>query len=100
MKLEYVVNEQTKYTNIRQVLIQEFSDRYGKVKDEILLYIEAKYLEHLLKISGIEFFKETIDVVKLSFNEEKSQSMSAKYIYQVVSNFAPKFKLDYINLLW
>ena len=41
------------------MLIQEYTDRYGKPKEDVLLYMEAKYLEFLLKSKGIESFKET-----------------------------------------
>ena len=81
----------------QQILLQEFADRYGTVKEEIKLYIEAKYLEHLLKTKGIESFKETPEMVKFNFSEEKTQNMSAKELYHLVSSLAPKFKLDYIN---
>ena len=39
-------------------LILEYTDRYGKLNEEILLYMEEKYLEYLLKSKGIETFKD------------------------------------------
>ena len=79
---------------IEEKLIQEFKDRYGTVKEEILLYIEAKYLEHLLKTKGIEFFKETPKDVKLTISEAKTQSLSAKQLYEIVTKTTLKFKLE------
>ena len=37
-----------------QMLIEEYTDRYGQLNEEILLYMEEKYLEYLLKKSGVE----------------------------------------------
>ena len=96
IEVHKVINK-VKSRQDQEKLIQEFKDRYGTVKDEILLYIEAKYLEHLLKTKGIEFFKETQNDVKLTISEEKTQSLSAKQLYDIVTKTTLKFRLEYIN---
>lgn len=68
MKLEYKVNEQTKYTNIRQVLINEFnlSDRLIlrlKRVNQIYLNDTPTHIHHELGINDIV-------LVDLSFEEE------------------------------
>ena len=96
IEVHKVINK-VKSRQDQEKLIQEFKDRYGTVKEEILLYIEAKYLEHLLKTKGIEFFKETPNDVKLTISEEKTQSLSAKQLYDIVTKTTLKFKLEYLN---
>ena len=96
IEVHKVINK-VKTRDDQEKLIQEFKDRYGTVKEEILLYIEAKYLEHLLKTKGIEFFKETPKDVKLTISEAKTQSLSAKQLYEIVTKTTLKFKLEYLN---
>lgn len=96
IEVHKVINK-VKTREDQEKLIQEFKDRYGAVKEEILLYIEAKYLEHLLKTKGIEFFKETPKDVKLTISEAKTQSLSAKQLYEIVTKTTLKFKLEYLN---
>lgn len=81
----------------QKLLIEEFTDRYGTVTEEIERYIEAKYLEYLLVLKDIDYFKETDSNVELSFSEEKSQKINAKDLFELVTNIQPKFKLKYQN---
>lgn len=81
----------------QKLLLSEFADRYGTVNDEIKLYIEAKYLEYLLVIKDVDYFKETADNVELSFSETKSQHINAKEIFDIVTKIQPKFRLKYAN---
>lgn len=55
-----------------KMLITEYTDRYGKLNDDILLYMEEKYLEHLLKEKHVDTFKEKEDLITFSFEEEYS----------------------------
>ena len=66
-----------------QLLIDEYTDRYGKLKEEIILYMEEKYLESLLKKSGVESFKETDDEIKIIFDEETSKKNITKMLDEI-----------------
>ncbi len=55
-----------------KTLITEYTDRYGKLSDEILLYMEEKYLEYLLKSKGVESFKEKENEVVFNFDLDSS----------------------------
>ena len=57
--------------------------------------LKKKYF-YILKQS-IEFFKETQNDVKLIISEEKTQSITAKQLYEIVTSKTLKFKLEYIN---
>lgn len=81
----------------QSLIIQEFEDRYGSVNDEIKLYVEAKFLEYLLKIKKVERFKETTETATLNFDEETTQQINAKELFAIVSRIAPKFNLQYLH---
>lgn len=77
------------------MLIQEYTDRYGKPKEDVLLYMEAKYLEFLLKSKGIESFKETEKEVTLNFDEMTSKKINYKELSLVATKYAPYFTFSY-----
>lgn len=81
----------------QKLLIEEFEDRYGAVSEEIRRYIEAKYLEYLLVVKKVDYFKETKEKVEFSFSEEQSQKINAKKLFELVTKVQPKFKLKYQN---
>ena len=78
-------------------LILEYTDRYGKINDEILLYMEEKYLEYLLKSKGIEAFKELKDEIQLNFDEETTNKINYKNLSQCANKYAPLFTFSLKN---
>lgn len=78
-------------------LIEEYSDRYGKLSDPNLLYMEEKYLEYLLKISGVEMFKEQGVMVNLSFAKEKSDKIKLEPLKKIVLSQKLKYRFSLDN---
>lgn len=76
-------------------LIKEYTDRYGKLSEDILLYMEEKYLEYLLKSSGVENFKETDEEVMFWFDETASSHINAQKIFELSVKLHLKYKFDY-----
>ena len=76
-------------------LINEYTDRYGKLSEDIILYMEEKYLEYLLKSSGVETFKETEDEVMFWFDETSSSHINAQKIFELSVKLHLKYKFDY-----
>lgn len=72
-------------------LILEYTDRYGTLNEEILLYMEEKYLEFLLKSKGIESFKETDKEVNLVFDQDATNKLNYKQLSTAAKQHAPKF---------
>lgn len=78
-----------------QLLIDEYTDRYGKLKEEIILYMEEKYLESLLKKSGVESFKETDDEIKIIFDEETSKKINIPKMFEMTVLLKLRYQFDY-----
>ena len=79
------------------MLIKEYTDRYGKLSEQILLYMEEKYLEYLLKKSDVESYKETTDEIKIVFDEDISSRMNATKLFDLSIDMKLKYKFDYRN---
>ncbi len=73
-------------------LTLEYTDRYGTLTPEIKLYMEEKYLEHLLKINDIETFKENEKQVELNFTLTKTNTLNYQNLSLTAKTFAPKFE--------
>ena len=77
------------------MLIEEYTDRYGKLSEDILLYMEEKYLEYLLEKSGVESFKETEEEVKLIFDEEISRKINIAKLFEMSVQLRLKYQFKY-----
>jgi transcription-repair coupling factor (superfamily II helicase) len=80
---------------VQNDLISEFTDRYGKLSDEIGLYIEERYLEHLLKASGVEAFKETQNEVIFNFDPVKTKQINGQKLFTEATKLSSKISFEY-----
>ncbi len=80
-----------------EAVIQEFTDRYGKVYDSLKVYIYSKYLETLLKKKGVERYKTTDKTVELSFDEEHTAKIPYIYFLKTAKTIAPMWNYEYKN---
>ena len=78
-----------------QALINEYTDRYGQLSEDIILYMEEKYLEYLLKSTGVEKFSETENEVMFWFDEDSSSRINAKKIFELSVKLHLKYKFAY-----
>lgn len=79
------------------LLVAEYTDRYGTLSSDILLYMEEKYLEFLLKSKGVENFKEKDQDIQFNFDEESSLKMvKMKFDFMFDKTF-DKLKFEFIN---
>src|SRR5690606_8614095 len=62
-------------------LISEFTDRFGKLTEEILLYIEERYLQVLLKKFSITNVMETNNLVMAIIPKEISEKIDAERLF-------------------
>lgn len=78
-----------------EALKLEYTDRYGKLSEDILLYMEEKYLEYLLKLNGVEAFKETEYEVSFNFDEEATSHINAQKLFELSIKLHLRYKFDY-----
>lgn len=89
--------EISKVFNKEQVLqlLNEFSDRYGKVTNQLKIYIYSKYLETLLKKNGVEKYKVYENTVEFNFDVEHTSKMPYIYFLKNAKSIAPMWKYEY-----
>lgn len=81
----------------RDNLIEELNDRFGKISDEIKLYIDKQYLESLLTKYGIEELKEQPTNIKLVFSEKTSQNIDGAQLFRKAYDISPDINFEYRN---
>ena len=78
-----------------ETLIQEFTDRYGKLNNELKIYIYSKYLETLLKQKGIEKYKVLDNKVELNFDQDHTKNIQYIYFLKTAKSIAPLWIYEY-----
>lgn len=77
-------------------LLNEFNDRYGRVNDELKIYVEGKYLSFLLKAKGVEAYIVKKD--KVCFNFDKEKTLKIPYtLIKSASIGVPEYIFKYQN---
>lgn len=76
-------------------VIEEFSDRFGKLNSEILLYIEEKYLESLLRYFNISSVLDTKYLITVIIPEEILEKIKAEEFFIASTNISKKFEFEY-----
>ncbi len=79
----------------KEEIINELTDRFGKLNEDILLYIDKVYLESLLTKVGIEDIKETSNNVKMVFGLEVSSTIDASVIFKKAYQISREFSFEY-----
>ena len=76
-------------------VLQDFTDRYGKVSNQLKIYIYSKYLETLLKKKGVEKYRVLNNSVEFNFDAEHTSAMPYIYFLKTAKSIAPMWKYEY-----
>lgn len=80
----------------RDEVMQELTDRFGKLNDEILLYINKKYFDSLCQ-NKVEDIIENDFKVKIIFSKEFSEDVNGKNMMKIIYSLGKDFSIDYKN---
>ena len=75
--------------------IKELTDRFGKLSDNILLYVEERYLESLLRKMNVKNFKEEDVYVSITIPEEFSKKISGEKLMMNGYKISKRFRFEY-----
>ena len=81
----------------KEKAIKNFTDRFGRLNEEILLYIEEKYLESLFRKFKITSVLETKYSVTVIIPEETLKGLRAEDIFMKSLKVSEKFEFEYKN---
>ncbi|MCK9535993.1 MAG: transcription-repair coupling factor [Bacilli bacterium] len=76
-------------------LIDEFTDRFGRLNNEILTYIEERYLQILLKKFEAENILETQNKVMVIISEEKTKNIDPEKLFLLATNINKNIEFEY-----
>ena len=76
----------------------EFEDRFGRVDNEIEIYMFEEWFEKLAKEIGIEKSIQTKDQIELIFNIDASKNINAEELFLKSYKISKNFKFNYSNL--
>ncbi len=90
-----IINKIETYEDKEQV-INELTDRFGKINDTIMIYINKCYFDSLVNCLGIEEVTENDFKVKMIFSREVSEKFNPqafmKKVYESGENFSAEYK--------
>lgn len=78
-------------------LIKEFEDRFGKLNQEILIYIEERYLQTLLKKFDVNNLMETSTQVTILFSKVATKKISAEKLFMSATKISNQIDFEYKN---
>ena len=96
MKIEIhkMINSIDSYEKLLAVK-EEFEDRFGKVNEDILIYMYEEWFEKLALEKGVLEIKQTPKEIKLIFSIEASQSMNRQEMFLKAYNISRNFNFTY-----
>ena len=78
-------------------MIIELTDRFGRINDEIRLYIDKQYMESLLELLQIEDVKEKPTQAVVIFSELASKTIDGRYLFQKAYDVSQDITFEYKN---
>lgn len=81
----------------KESIINDFTDRFGKLNNEILTYIEEKYLESLLHSLNVKNVMEAKLLVSVIIPEEKSNNIDGQKLFIDAYKIDRNFNFEYRN---
>lgn len=78
-------------------IIAELTDRFGKISEEIKIYIDKKLLDSILNILDIEDVKEKSNSVQIVFSQNTSQTIDGSLLFQKAYRVSSDISFEYKN---
>ena len=88
------INEINSYESLIKVK-SEIEDRFGKVDENLLIYMYEEWFESMKKDKGIEKVNQTDKTIEIVFDEFTTNNMKADELFVNAYKVSPNFKLNY-----
>ena len=75
--------------------IKEFTDRFGKLNEEILIYIEERYLQTLLKKFNVNNIMESNNLVMVMFSKKISKNLDTEKLFTNATRISRTIDFEY-----
>jgi len=85
------------------LLVEEFTDRFGKPSKDIELYMQEKLFEYLAATKGVEKIRTTKNHITFILSKEASKKVNGEYLFTKANEISKfirfSYKLDQINII-
>ena len=76
---------------------RKIEDRFGKISENLEIYMYEELFESMRKKKGIEIVKQTDKYIELSFSKDYSNRIKADELFINAYKISRNFKLSYVN---
>lgn len=90
------INEIDSYDKLIQVKL-ELEDRFGKLNENLIIYMYEEWFEKLAKSKHIETVKETKNFIELVFEEEFSSKVDGEHLFESAYKISNMFRFMFKN---
>ena len=90
------INEIDSYEKLLQVK-EEIEDRFGKISENLIIYMYEEWFEQLAKNKHIEAVRETKNFIELIFEEEFSNKVDGEKLFEDAFKISNMFRFMYKN---
>lgn len=91
-----MINEVDSYKKLKEVK-SELEDRFGKITDEMEIYMYEEWIEKMAKKLEIEKYRQNDLMVDLMLSREVSKNIDGEKIFNIAYEVSHNFKLDFID---
>ena len=96
------INEIDSYTKLLEIKA-ELEDRFGKLNENLIIYMYEEWFESLAKQKHVESVRETKNFIELIFDEEHSSKVNGEKLfedaYKISNMFRFMFKNDHLIIV-
>lgn len=92
-KLINTVDSKEKFEEVKS----ELEDRFGKLSEDIIIYMYEEWFEALACKLGIDRVKQTDQYIEIIFNKEVSSKIDGESLFVASTKISNKFKFKYFD---
>ena len=93
-KLINTIDSYEKLLNVKE----EFEDRFGKVDDDVLIYMYEEWFDKLARSKGIEKINQNSDNIELIYDIDSSKKIDGEALFVKAYKISRNFSFSYHNL--
>ena len=97
IEIHKLINTIDSYPKLLKVK-EEFEDRFGRVDEDILIYMHEEYFDKLARSKGIDLIKQTKDSIELIYNIDASKDLNGESMFMKAYKISRNFTFSYHNL--
>lgn len=96
IEIHKIINQIDSFETL-DIAKNKIEDRFGKISENLEIYMYEELFESMRKKKGIEFIKQTDKFIELTFSKEYSNHIKADELFINAYKISRNFKLSYVN---